>query len=151
MNATPVHEILHWSSRSEAERWAQDFVKRLRRPCAVLLEGDLGAGKTQLVKWFLSALGVRDAVSPTFAIHQRYRAAGGDVDHVDLYRLKSALDLESSGFWDLFSSPDGLVFVEWADRLPEEAWPREWMLVRIRLRKDGAGEESRRAEIEIQA
>jgi tRNA threonylcarbamoyladenosine biosynthesis protein TsaE len=57
------------------------------------------------------------------------------VDHVDLYRVKNDEDLETSGFWDLFSQPMGLVFVEWSDRLPSEVWPRNWLHLKIQLKK----------------
>lgn len=132
-----------FANREDTRRWIKSFIPELKRPCVVLLSGDLGAGKTQFVRWFLEDLGVGETASPTFAIHHRY----GDVDHVDLYRVESDADLEASGFWDLFAAP-GLVFVEWADRLPEDVWPANWRRVFIRLRKSGAGE-AREMEIEI--
>lgn len=97
----------------------------------LLLDGPMGAGKTQFTKFFLEAIGSSDTVSPSFAIHNSYETARGDVHHFDLFRLESADDLESTGFWDLFES-DAWVVIEWAEKLNEfgllsalpEAWPR---------------------------
>src|SRR6185312_16339995 len=137
-------------SRTEAQVWAKSLNRQLQRPSIVLLSGELGAGKTQFVKWMLEDQGVRDAVSPTFAVHQQYETPHGLIDHVDLYRLQSAADLESSGFWDLLTQPQALIFVEWAERLPRESWPSEWTQVFIDLKKDAeAGEEARRVRLEI--
>ncbi len=135
-------------SKDETRAWIKSFVNELKRPCVVLLSGPLGAGKTQFVRWFLEELGVNDTASPTFAIHHRYAGAKGGVDHVDLYRVKDDADLEGSGFWDLFAQEDGLVFVEWADRLPESVWPAKWRRIRIALAKPGAGE-AREMSMEI--
>lgn len=131
--------LMRFQSLEETRKWASKTAGELfQRPCVVLLSGPLGAGKTQLVKWFLSGLGVQETSSPTFAIHQEYSAASGAVDHVDLYRLKSDADLESSGFWDLLTQPQALLFVEWADRLPESVWPTHWRKIFISIeKKDG--------------
>jgi tRNA threonylcarbamoyladenosine biosynthesis protein TsaE len=140
-------KTLEWKSKAEAQAWVNSFVSELKRPCVILLSGDLGAGKTQIVKWFLLSLGVTDAASPTFAIHQEYQAKDGTVDHVDLYRLQSDADLESSGFWDLLARPDGLLFVEWSDRLPEDVWPANWRKVFLAL--ETTGSESRRVNLRV--
>ena len=125
----------------ETEIWAKSLTLNFTRPCVVLLSGGLGAGKTQVVRWLMDALGVLGASSPTFAIHQEYMSGSGAIDHVDLYRLKSDEDLESSGFWDLFRQPSGLVIVEWADRLPENVWPVGWKRIFVTISKSGDGEE----------
>ena len=138
-------KTLKWASREQTRQWVHAYVRELRRPCVVLLSGPLGVGKTQLVKWFLEELGFEETVSPTFAIHQTYHSKGGPIDHVDLYRLKSDADLESSGFWDLFLQPKALVFVEWADRLPDSVWPRDWKKISIALTAES--EQARRAEV----
>src|SRR4051794_6452963 len=102
---------VHFKNRQEAQNWAKTFVSQLKRPCAVLLAGEMGAGKTQFVRWFLEELGTSDVASPTFAIHNEYQTKTGIVDHVDLYRVQSDADLEAAGFWDLFLQEQGLVFV----------------------------------------
>jgi tRNA threonylcarbamoyladenosine biosynthesis protein TsaE len=123
------------NNQTETRAWVKDMTAKLRRPCLVRLEGELGAGKTQVVRWFLEELGAHDVASPTFAIHHEYSTQSGLVDHVDLYRVKNDEDLETSGFWDLFSQPMGLVFVEWSDRLPSEVWPPNWLHLKIQLNK----------------
>ena len=124
--------MMHFDCAASTERWARDFARGLRRPTVVLMNGDMGAGKTQITRWCLDELGVDEVTSPTFAIHHRYDDAA--VDHVDLYRIESADELEDTGFWDLFTSDDGLVFVEWADRVPRDAWPRTWTRVFVDVR-----------------
>lgn len=133
---------LEFKDRNQLQSWVQAQSASLHRPAVVLLDGELGAGKTQTVRWFCAALGVRDVSSPTFAIHHEYASPGGPVDHVDLYRIKDDGDLENSGFWDLFKKPNALIFVEWASRLPDEIWPASFSLLRLRLTK-GVEEEAR--------
>jgi tRNA threonylcarbamoyladenosine biosynthesis protein TsaE len=126
--------------RQAARAWVKKIAVRLHRPCVVLLSGELGAGKTQFVRWFLQEWGAKDVASPTFAIHHEYETERGRVDHIDLYRVESDADLESSGFWDLLQQDDALMFVEWAERLPEDVWPESWNRFRLRLLK-GEGDE----------
>ena len=139
-------QILSWSTPEQTQAWVKKITAELRRPCVVLLSGPLGAGKTQIVKWFLREIGLSDGNSPTFAIHHRYDSVAGAVDHVDLYRLKSDADLESSGFWDLLSEPRGLVFVEWADRLPRNSWPAPWRKIFVDIEVNGP---ERKVKVEI--
>lgn len=82
----------------------------------VLLEGDLGAGKSTLARSLLRALGHRGAVpSPTYTLVEPYEFDFGPVYHVDLYRIGSPGELDFLG-WDELS--DGLLLVEWPDRAP---------------------------------
>ncbi len=137
---------LEFKSLVETEKWAKDLAKNFTRPCLVLLDGEMGSGKTQLVRWFVEALGGTPASSPTFAIHQTYQSTGGDIEHVDLYRLESTAGLESTGFWDLLKTKSILLFVEWADRLPNPMWPNNIKLIRIELHKQSGDSEARRIE-----
>lgn len=130
-------------NKAEAENWAHAFAPQLVRPCVVLLDGNLGAGKTQMVRWLCAALGAYATASPTFAIHNEYKVLLGTIDHVDLYRVKSDADLEASGFWDLLRGDQAMMFVEWAERLPANVWPREWTRVRLRLEKASEAEDAR--------
>ncbi|MBE9126166.1 MULTISPECIES: tRNA (adenosine(37)-N6)-threonylcarbamoyltransferase complex ATPase subunit type 1 TsaE [unclassified Coleofasciculus] len=86
----------------------------------ILLEGDLGAGKTTLVQGIGEGLGIRDAiVSPTFTLINEYPQGRIPLYHLDLYRLQSeeveALNLES--YWEGIEMPLGIVAIEWAERL----------------------------------
>ena len=101
---------------------------------AVALWGELGAGKTTLARAILQALGVtEDVPSPTFNLVQSYDTLP-PVAHFDLYRLKSAREMEELGFEDALAN--GAVLVEWPERAPE-ALPPEALHVRLGL-KDGA-------------
>lgn len=89
----------------------------LRRGDAVLLEGPLGAGKTEFARALLRALtgdGALDVPSPSYTLVQGYDTARGPVAHFDLWRLDGPADLAELG-WD--EARDGIVLVEWPDRL----------------------------------
>jgi tRNA threonylcarbamoyladenosine biosynthesis protein TsaE len=98
--------------------WGEGFARALRRPAVVALSGELGAGKTTLVRAIARGLGVSDPVtSPTFALVHRYQAGGAPVWHVDAYRLKPADDVRDLGFEEMAKEPQGVVLVEWPERL----------------------------------
>lgn len=119
------------------------FLATILKPGAVLLlEGDLGAGKTEIVKRLARHWGLGSVASPTFAIHHRYEAVGAPgLDHVDLYRLEDEADLESTGFWDLVADESSYLFVEWAQRLDPSVFPRSRPLVGVRIGKGPSAEE----------
>jgi tRNA threonylcarbamoyladenosine biosynthesis protein TsaE len=102
------------------------------------LVGDLGAGKTHLVRGVAEGAGVSrsEVASPTFAIVYPYRGRV-PLYHADLYRLADYDELYATGFLDLVGG-DGAVLVEWLDRIPEAA-PREYLRLTLR----DTGEESR--------
>jgi len=91
----------------------------------ILLEGDLGAGKTTFIQKCLQIYGIHGAESPTFSIINHYDGCP-QVYHVDLYRLEEAHDIESTGFWDLFDQEAAVIFVEWSNRVPDRQWPSAW-------------------------
>lgn len=108
----------------------------------VHLQGDLGAGKTTLARALLRALGVEGAIkSPTYTLIERYPVEGGEVAHLDLYRIADPEELSFLGLDELADSAR-LWLVEWAERgaafLPSPD-------LRIRLAVAGAG---RRADLE---
>jgi tRNA threonylcarbamoyladenosine biosynthesis protein TsaE len=93
----------------------------LRAPKLVLLRGDLGAGKTTLVKGMAVAGGAAsadDVSSPTFTLVHEYQGRSLRLFHLDLYRLEKESELEGLGIWEMLEEPNALVLVEWGDRFP---------------------------------
>lgn len=81
------------------------------------LDGDLGAGKTHLVKGIARGMGIQDPVtSPTFTLLQEYTGEKGTLYHLDLYRLETTAAIESAGLDEYLMDPDGVVVVEWMSR-----------------------------------
>ncbi len=90
----------------------------------VLLRGDLGAGKTTLVKGIAEAFDAaeRDNVtSPTFTLVHEYRGPVRSVFHIDLYRLESERELATLGLEDLMNEPGSLLLIEWGEKFPRIA------------------------------
>jgi tRNA threonylcarbamoyladenosine biosynthesis protein TsaE len=82
------------------------------------ISGELGSGKTTLVRAIAEGLGVTESVtSPTFALVHRYRGPGGPVYHVDAYRLRWPADAADLGLDEMAAEPDAVVLVEWPERL----------------------------------
>jgi tRNA threonylcarbamoyladenosine biosynthesis protein TsaE len=108
----------------------------------VALCGTLGAGKTRLVQAVAEGLGInrRDVVSPTFVLIQEYRGRR-TIYHIDAYRLRDDDEFQQLGPDEYFES-DGLVLIEWADRV-ERSLPRDYVEIRIEV----TGVASRRFEI----
>ena len=133
---------LRTSSAAETEAAGAQIAADLRPGDVVVVTGDLGTGKTTLVRGALRALGVKDPVtSPTFTIGRRYRGRL-PVSHLDLYRLES-LEGEDPGLLEDYLTEDAVSFVEW----PAAGEPLlERPAVRVRIRH--AGSDERELEIE---
>lgn len=102
-------------TEAELEQWGESFGKAARSPLIVALRGELGAGKTTLVRAICRGYGVEEpATSPTYAIVHQY-AGRSPVYHLDLYRLEGERDLVNVG-WDEIISAPALVLVEWPER-----------------------------------
>lgn len=101
-------------SLSGTARLAERFAKSLKGGEIILLNGDLGAGKTTFAKSLLKSLGVKEAVtSPTFTIMKRYEGEKFSLNHFDLYRIESTEELEELGFDEYLSEPNAISIVEW--------------------------------------
>ena len=96
-----------------------ELAATLRPGDLVILNGDLGSGKTALARAIIRSLADdpdMDVPSPTFALVQPYDSPAGPVLHADLYRLGDAREVDELGLLD---NPDAIVLVEWAERAPE--------------------------------
>jgi tRNA threonylcarbamoyladenosine biosynthesis protein TsaE len=85
----------------------------------VILRGDLGAGKTTLVKGIaegLNAASQDDVTSPTFTLIHEYRGPDVNLYHVDLYRIETPRELETLGLDELFAEDGNLVLLEWGEK-----------------------------------
>jgi tRNA threonylcarbamoyladenosine biosynthesis protein TsaE len=136
-------EVVESENAAATEALGARIAARLQPGDVVLLSGDLGAGKTTLIRGACRALGVSGPVtSPTFTIGQRYEGGRLPVSHLDLYRLESLED-EDPALLDDYLGPDGVAFVEWpgagAGRLGRPA-------LEVRLAHEGR--ERRRIEVD---
>lgn len=106
-------EVIETNSAAETEALGARIAERLGPGDVVLLAGDLGAGKTTLVRGACRALGIAAPVtSPTFTIGRRYEGGRVPVSHLDLYRLQT-LEGEDPALLDDYLGPDSVGFVEW--------------------------------------
>jgi tRNA threonylcarbamoyladenosine biosynthesis protein TsaE len=106
-------EVIESASSAETEAIGARIAARLTPGDVVVVSGELGAGKTTLVRGACRALGVTEPVtSPTFTIGQRYLGGRLPVAHLDLYRLED-LEEEDPALLDDYLGPDGVAFVEW--------------------------------------
>jgi tRNA threonylcarbamoyladenosine biosynthesis protein TsaE len=129
---------------ADTERLGADLARELRPGDVVLVEGELGAGKTTFVRGASRALGVTAVVSsPTFTIGQRY-AAPIPVSHVDLYRVGNLRD-EDPDLLDDYVRADTITFVEWPQGAEAELAGLARVVHRVRLAH--AGGDRRTVEI----
>jgi tRNA threonylcarbamoyladenosine biosynthesis protein TsaE len=136
-------ETVESRSAAETEALGARVSARLAPGDVVVVSGEVGAGKTTLIRGACRALGIEGPVtSPTFTIGQRYGGGRLPVSHLDLYRLQS-LEGEDPALLDDYLGPDGVAFVEWpaagAERLGRAA---------LEIRLAHAGGERRRVEID---
>ena len=93
----------------------------LPTPKLVVLRGELGAGKTTLVKGIAAALGAaqaEDVTSPTFTLVHEYTGPSVRIYHLDLYRLETERELLTLGLDEMTDASDALVLVEWGEKFP---------------------------------
>jgi len=100
---------------------AATIAEILSAPRVVVLRGELGAGKTTLVKGWVEALAAGnadDVTSPTFTLVHQYNFAKGRIYHLDLYRLETERELATLGLEEMASEPNAIVLVEWGEKFP---------------------------------
>jgi tRNA threonylcarbamoyladenosine biosynthesis protein TsaE len=142
MNGAEGTEVVDSASAEETEALGARIAERLQPGDLVLLSGDLGSGKTTLIRGACRALGIAGPVtSPTFTIGQRYDGGRMPVSHLDLYRLESLED-EDPALLDDYLRPEGAAFVEWPG-----AGERRLGQPALELRLAHVSEERRRIEV----
>ena len=104
-------------SPAETESLGETFGRAAKRGFVFALSGELGAGKTQLVKGLARGLGITARVhSPTFTLVNEYAGGRLKLFHLDLYRLETHEQVLSAGIRE-FLQPDGVAVIEWAERI----------------------------------
>jgi tRNA threonylcarbamoyladenosine biosynthesis protein TsaE len=122
----PVAEL----TEPELALWGERFGRALPLPAFVVLRGELGAGKTTLVRAIARAQGALEPVSsPTYGIVREYISPRGEVVHIDLYRIGDPEELHQIGWEDVLRSR-GLVLLEWPERA-ENALPKDHLTLHL--------------------
>ena len=131
-------------SPEETIAFGRTLATLLPPPKLVLLHGDLGAGKTTLVKGIAAAFDAaaeEDVTSPTFTLVHEYRGPRASLYHIDLYRVDTLRELETLGLDDL-RSDDSVLLIEWGEKFPRLVRERDVEIVLERV-----GESERRIRI----
>ncbi|MBK7106192.1 MAG: tRNA (adenosine(37)-N6)-threonylcarbamoyltransferase complex ATPase subunit type 1 TsaE [Ignavibacteriae bacterium] len=102
----------------ELDKIAFEISNIIKNGDVILLEGNLGSGKTTLVKSICLNYGIENVVSPSFAIVNEYFGKV-QIYHFDFYRIKKAEELYDIGFHDYLNNEDSVKFIEWAELFPE--------------------------------
>jgi len=132
-------------SPDETIAFGRTLAELLAPPKLVLLRGDLGAGKTTLVKGIAAAFDAaaeEDVTSPTFTLVHEYRGPQATLYHIDLYRVDTLRELETLALDDL-RSENSVLLIEWGEKFPRLQRERD---LEISLERDG--ESGRRIRIE---
>jgi len=140
--AEMLEEEIVTHSPEETLAVGRRLAKELRPPCLVLLEGELGSGKTTLAKGIVAGLGVaseEEVTSPSFTLVHEY-GGGSKVYHIDLYRIESVQDFATLGLEDLIDQP-ATVLVEWGEKFSFPA-------PEVRIKLSHLGDEERRIVVE---
>ena len=110
------------SSLEDTKKLGQELAKEILKrkgeaAFVVFLDGDLGTGKTTLVKEIIFALGVKEKVkSPTFTIIEPYELNKENIYHVDLYRIIDPTELEIIGLREYLNESKAIIFIEWPEK-----------------------------------
>lgn len=129
---------LHLANLDATEALGERLGEALEPGDFVGLMGELGAGKTSLVRGIARGAGVprrAQVSSPTFALVNTYEGGRLVIMHADLYRVSDAEELYDAGFYDLVGN-DAALLVEWVDRVPQLP-PESWLEVRLTHLEEG--------------
>ena len=131
-------------SPEETIALGRELASVLTPPKLVLLRGDLGAGKTTLVKGIaegFQAASREEVTSPTFTLVHEYRGPKASLFHIDLYRVDTQRELETLGLDDLMSE-ESILLIEWGEKFARFERERDMEIV-----LEGVGENERRVRV----
>jgi tRNA threonylcarbamoyladenosine biosynthesis protein TsaE len=131
-------------SAEETIAFGRTLTELLAPPKLVLLRGDLGAGKTTLVKGIAAGFGAaeeEDVTSPTFTLVHEYRGPQANLYHIDLYRIDTRRELETLGLDDL-RAENSILLIEWGEKFPRLVRERN-----VEISLERAGEDVRRIKV----
>jgi len=135
---TQIREVVTQSAE-ETIAFGRTLAELLTPPKLVLLRGDLGAGKTTLVKGIAAAFDAaseEDVTSPTFTLIHEYRGPRAILYHIDLYRIDTPRELDTLALDDL-RSENSILLIEWGEKFPRLVRDRD---VEISLERQGESE-----------
>jgi tRNA threonylcarbamoyladenosine biosynthesis protein TsaE len=131
-------------SAEETIAFGRILARQLSPPLIVLLRGDLGAGKTTLVKGIaegFEAARADDVTSPTFTLVHEYRGARANLYHIDLYRIETQREFDTLALDDLFA-PDSILLIEWGEKFQRLQRDRD-----LEIRLERVGDTGRRIQL----
>jgi tRNA threonylcarbamoyladenosine biosynthesis protein TsaE len=131
-------------SADDTIQLGRDLAGILQPPKLVVLRGDLGAGKTTLVKGIaegFEAAREEDVTSPTFTLIHEYHGPAVDIYHIDLYRIDTQRELETLGLDDLLRE-NSLILIEWGEKFPRFEQERD-----VDIALERVGENQRRVRV----
>lgn len=131
-------------SPEETIAFGRNLAELLAPPKLILLRGDLGAGKTTLVKGIAAAFNAaeeEDVTSPTFTLVHEYRGPQATLYHIDLYRIDTPRELETLGLDDL-RTRESILLIEWGEKFPRLVGERD-----MEISLDRESESGRRIKI----
>ncbi|APW46090.1 tRNA (adenosine(37)-N6)-threonylcarbamoyltransferase complex ATPase subunit type 1 TsaE [Rhodoferax antarcticus] len=146
----PIVKTTLWPDESATQAFAQTLAAQpALRNAFIELRGDLGAGKTTLVRHLLGALGVSGRIkSPTYAVVESYELPDLAVWHFDFFRFHDPQEWEDAGFRDIFAS-QGLKLVEWPDKAAGHL-PLADLVVQLAMQLDMSNEAARQVTLSAQ-
>ena len=121
-------------SENETKELALSFAKEIKDGQTIVLNGELGAGKTFFVKYAVTVWGISFASSPSFTIVNIYNGERR-IYHFDFYRIKNKEELLDIGFNDYLNDQEAIIFIEWGNLIPE-ILPESRIEININMSQD---------------
>ncbi len=128
-------------SKEETRKFAHEFIKLINEGDVIVLNGDLGVGKTFFVTRICECYNIKKTSSPSFAIVNIYEGSK-KIYHFDFFRIKREEELYDIGFEEYLTDPEAIIFIEWGNIVPQII-PRK----RIEINFNFVNETSREIEI----